>query len=170
MMLWESYDKNEIYIIMMLLGAYLAVYIFPKKLSPPLMLLFLVWGFATSTIFDFTLGGGLFDYYKVNDSNKYELSDLLTYFLFATFSYFFVYFYKVLRIKNVKIIFYILGWTCIGLVMEKVSSFMGVTHYQSGYHIYYSVVVFLIVQTTTALYYELIKKKWPEANHVSHMD
>ncbi|WP_246943084.1 hypothetical protein [Bacillus pinisoli] len=159
MMLWETYDKNEVYIIVMLLVAYVALIGFPKKLSPQITIFFLVWGFASSTLFDFTIGGGLFDFYKVNDSNNYELTDLLTYFLFATFSYFFIYFYEVLRIHKKSFIPYILGWTTVGLLMEKVSSIMGVTHYQNGYQIYFSVIVFLVIQTTTALYYEFIKRK-----------
>ncbi|WP_442598763.1 hypothetical protein [Neobacillus sp. D3-1R] len=158
MILWESFDKNEIYILSMLVIAYVALFLFPKKLPLKLTILFLVWGFASSTLFDFTIGGGLLDYYKVNDSNKYELTDLLSYFLFAPFSYFFIYFYVRFKINKKRFIFYILGWCIIGLVMEKVSSFMGVTHYQHGYKIYYSFVVFLVVQTTTALYYELVKK------------
>lgn len=85
---WEHFDKNEIYIIVMLVIAYSALFLLPKKLPPNITLLFLVWGFASSTLFDFTIGGGLLDFYKVNDSNRYELSDVLSYFLFATFGYF----------------------------------------------------------------------------------
>lgn len=160
MMLWGSFDKNEIYILIMLVIGYAALFFFPKKLSKELTILFLVWGFASSTLFDFTIGGGLFDYYKVNDSNKYELFDLLTYFLFATFSYFFIYFYLALNIKKWNFIIYIIVWTAFGLLMEKVSSMMGLVHYQHGYKIYFSLIVFLIVQTTTALFFEWIKKKY----------
>ena len=73
---------------------------FPKNCPPQITILFLVWGFTSSTVFDFTIGGGLLDFYKVNDSNKYELTDLMTYFLFATFSNFFIYFYEVLNITK----------------------------------------------------------------------
>ncbi|MCM3117042.1 hypothetical protein M3610_17340 [Neobacillus sp. MER 74] len=69
--------KNEIYILIMLAVAYLAFFLFPKRLPTSITILFLVWGFASSTLFDFTIGGGLLDYYKVNDSNKYELFDLI---------------------------------------------------------------------------------------------
>lgn len=159
MMLWEQFDKNELYILVMLVVAYTAFFILPKKLPRDITLLFLIWGFASSTLFDFTIGGGLMDFYKVNDSNKYEVSDLLTYILFATFGYFFVYFYQVLGINKKKFIPYVLGWTAIGLVMETVSKWMGVTHYQHGYILPYSIAVFLVVQTTTGLYFELIKKR-----------
>lgn len=157
MILWEQFDKNEIYILVMLVLSYAAIFLFPKILPRDITILFLVWGFASSTLFDFTIGGGLLDFYRVNDSNRYELTDLLTYFLFATFGYFFIYFYEKFRINQKRFIFYILGWTIIGLMMEKVSGWMGVTHYQHGYKIYYSIVVFLIVQTTTGLYYQLLK-------------
>jgi len=159
MILWEHFDKNEIYIIVMLVIAYSALFLLPKKLPPNITLLFLVWGFASSTLFDFTIGGGLLDFYKVNDSNRYELSDVLSYFLFATFGYFFVYFYERFKINKKSFVFYVIGWMIVGLFMEKVSTWMGVTQYQNGYKLPYSVAVFLVVQTTTGLYYEWIKKR-----------
>lgn len=161
MILWEDFGKNEIYILIMLVIAYSAFFLIPKRLPQSITILFLVWGFASSTLFDFPIGGGLLDFYKVNDSNKYELFDLLTYFLFAPFSYFFVYFYERFKVGRKVFIFYVLGWCVMGLIMEKVSNFMGVTHYQHGYSMKYSLVVFLVVQTTTALYYELMKEKEP---------
>lgn len=161
MILWESFSFNELYLLIMAIFAYTAVFVFPKQLPRSLTILFLIWGFASSTLFDFSIGGGLFDFYKVNDSDKYELFDLIAYFLFAPFSYFFIYFYKLLKINRTYFIPYIIGWTILGLLMEKVSSAVGVTHYQEGYKIYFSVVVFLTIQTTTALYYELIKDKLP---------
>jgi hypothetical protein len=159
MILWENFDKNEIYILVMMVIAYAALFLFPKRLPRSITLLFLVWGFASSTFFDFTIGGGLLDLYKVNDSNKYELFDLITYFLFAPFSYFFIYFYDKFKINKVRFVFYVLGWSAIGLVMEKVSSIMGVTHYQHGYKLPYSLAIFLVTQTTTGLYYEFVKRK-----------
>ncbi|MCM2536200.1 hypothetical protein NDK43_32900 [Neobacillus pocheonensis] len=159
MILWEHFDKNEIYILVMLVITYGAILLLPKRLPRNIALLFLVWGFASSTLFDFTIGGGLLDYYKVNDSNHYELTDLLSYFLFATFGYFFVYFYEMLHINKRRFIFYIIGWMIIGLVMERISGWMGVTYYQHGYKLPYSVAVFLVVQTTTGLFYQFIKNR-----------
>ncbi|QGQ44562.1 hypothetical protein [Metabacillus sediminilitoris] len=161
MILWEQFDTNEIYILVMLVIVYSALFLSPKKLPRYLTIFFLVWGFTISSLFDFTIGGGLMDFYKVNDSNQYELFDFIMFFLFAPFSYFFVYFYKRLNIhpRRFAFILYIIGWSLLGLATERISTLMKVTDYQKGYHIYYSMVVFLIVQTTTALYYELIKKQ-----------
>jgi hypothetical protein len=159
MILWEHFDKNEIYILVMIVIAYTAFFLIPKRLPRNITLLFLVWGFASATLFDFTIGAGKHDFYQVNDSNRYELFDLLTYILFATFGYFFVYFYELFEINKKRFIPYVLCWTLVALMMEKVSIWMGVTHYQHGYKLQFSLAIFLLVQTTTGLYYQFIKKK-----------
>ncbi|SFD43818.1 hypothetical protein SAMN05216238_101338 [Lentibacillus persicus] len=159
MILWETFDRNELYILTLLVLVFIAFFAFPKKLPRHITWLFLIWGFAISTLFDFTIGGGLLDYYKVNDSNKYELTDLITYFSFAPISYFFVYFYHRFQIKRKTFITYILGWTVAGLLMEQLSRVMNVIHYQNGYNWTYSIAVFLVTLTITALYYTWVSKK-----------
>lgn len=158
MILWESFNKNEIYIVVALVFAFGTFMFLPRNLCRRTTILFLTWGFTISLLFDFTIGGGLIDFYKVNDSNKYELFDLLTYFIFAFFSYFFVYFYQKFKINKTCFIPYIIVWTLVGLIMEKISTLVEVIEYQNGYSIKFSVIVFLIVQTTTVLYYELVKR------------
>ncbi|MEK3883664.1 hypothetical protein [Paenibacillus sp. PL2-23] len=159
MILWEQFDRNEWYILVMLVVSYAAVVLLPKRVSPKLMLLGLVWGFASSTLFDFTIGGGLMDFYRVNDSNQYELFDLLVYVLFAPFGYFFIYFYEVLRIGRRTLIYYIAGWTMVAVGMQWLSEWMRLTEYQNGYRLEYNIVVFLIVQSITGLFYAYLKAR-----------
>lgn len=159
MMLWEQFDRNEWYILAMLVISYSALILLPKRVSPKLMILGLVWGFASSTLFDFTIGGGLMDFYQVNDSNRYELTDLLVYFLFAPFGYFFIYFYEAFKIRKKTLLYYIAGWTVAGTGMQWVSEWMRLTHYQHGYKLEYNIVVFLVVQTITGWFYAYIKSR-----------
>ncbi|WP_237049391.1 hypothetical protein [Lentibacillus amyloliquefaciens] len=44
-------------------------------------------------------------------------------------------------------------------MMEQLSRFMDMIHYQSGYSMKYSIAVFLVTQTTTALFYEWITRQ-----------
>ncbi|MCR2803980.1 hypothetical protein [Paenibacillus soyae] len=169
MILWEQFDRNEWYILTMLVISYGAVILLPKRVSPKLMILGLVWGFASSTLFDFTIGGGLLDFYMVNDSNRYELTDLLVYFLFAPFGYFFIYFYEAWKIGKKTLLYYIAGWTAVGAVMQWVSEWMRLTEYQRGYKLEYNIVVFLIVQTITGLFYAHIKSRSASGERGSHM-
>ncbi|WP_085522515.1 hypothetical protein [Tuberibacillus sp. Marseille-P3662] len=158
MMLWEHFDKNEIYLSIAFVIVYAIFFLLPKRFPRDVTMMYLVWGFAIATLFDFTIGGGLINFYQVNDSGDYELFDVVTYFMFAPISYFFIYIYDALGINKKTVIGFIIVWTIIGLGAEWVSSVMGVTHHQRGYQIPYSVPVFLVVQTITLLYYELIMK------------
>jgi hypothetical protein len=155
--LWEHFDSNEWFVLVMLIVSYAAVIWLPKKVPLNLMILGLVWGFTSSTFFDFTIGGGLLDFYKVNDSNHYELTDLFTYCMFAPFGYFFIYFYEVLKIRKKTLIYYIIGWTVVGVGFQKIAEWMKMTHYQNGYKFEYDIVVFLIIQTASGLLYAYIK-------------
>jgi hypothetical protein len=158
MMLWEHFDKNEWFVLTMLVISYGAVILLPKRLPRSVMIVGLVWGFASSTLLDFTIGGGLMDFYKVNDSNRYELTDLLTYFMFAPFGYFFAYFYDLFKIGRRRLVWYVLGWAFVGLGVEWLAAWMNMTHYQHGYRVEYNFVVFLFIQSVTGLFYEYVRR------------
>jgi hypothetical protein len=168
MILWERFDANEWFVFAMLVISYGAVWLLPKRLPGSIMIAGLVWGFTSATLFDFTIGGGLMDFYRVNDSNRYELTDLLTYFMFAPFGYFFVYFYEVFRITRKTLVYYILGWTMLGLVVQWIAAWVKMTEYQHGYRLEYNIVVFLVVQSITALSYMYVKRHYVLDRHRSN--
>ncbi|MDP4147326.1 MAG: hypothetical protein Q8936_23120 [Bacillota bacterium] len=159
MKLWEHFDKNEWFIIVMIITSTFIIYKLPKRLPTSILIISLTWGFAASLFWDFTIGGGVFNYYKVNDSEQYCLFDLFSYLMFAPFGYLFIYFYETLCITSRTLIFYILSWTVISVVLEWVSVIFGVFQYENGYKIIYSIPIYLTTQTITALYYELLKRK-----------
>jgi hypothetical protein len=164
MMLWVHFDRNEWFVLLVLAAAYAALWLLPKRLPRSVTITALVWGFAGSTLFDFTIGGGLMDFYMVNDSNHYELTDLLVYFMFAPFGYIFIYFYERLGIRGRKFILYVVGWSLIGAAFQAVAASMGMTHYQHGYRPEYNFAVFLVMQSLTGLYYEYLKRSDPNAD------
>ncbi|WP_202914609.1 hypothetical protein [Paenibacillus antri] len=158
MILWEQFDRNEWYVIGMTVAAYAAVFLLPRKVPVSYMILGLVWGFASATLFDFTIGGGLMDFYVVNDTNRYEIMDLLVYIMFAPYGYFMVNFYEMLGIrKKLWVVLYILGWTIFGTGVQWVSEWMHMTTYQKGYRFEYNIVVFLTMQTVTICFYRYLK-------------
>ena len=161
MNLWENFDKNEISILIMLIISYGLVYILPRKYKRDITLFFLFFGFTIGVVFDFTIGGGLIDFYTLNDSQRYELFDFLYYLLFAPFSYLFVYLYDALHINKKTFIVYIISWAFIGVGMQWVFTLLNIIEFQKGYRIPYSYAVFLTTQTITALYYELVSSKEP---------
>ncbi|WP_257351683.1 hypothetical protein [Pseudalkalibacillus decolorationis] len=158
-MLWENFDKNEISILIMLILAFIVLGLLPKRFPRNITLLSLLWGLSSGMLFDFTIGGGLMDVYKVNDLQRYELFDLLYYLLFTPFSYFFIYFYDTLGINKKTFIWYVVGWSIVGLIVNWLLTWLDIIQFQNGYVLPYSFSVFLIIQTITGVYFELIKSR-----------
>ncbi|MFD2925137.1 hypothetical protein [Halobacillus naozhouensis] len=159
MILWEAFDKNEIFILILNILAYGVFFLLPKKFTRDIIILLLVWGFTIGVFFDFTIGGGLIDFYLLNDSNKYGLNDVCYYLAFAPFGYFFVYFYEVFHINRATFIWYVTVWALIGIGLHWIFILIDIVNPKNGYQLLYSFPVFLTTQTMTVLYYQLIKSK-----------
>ncbi|WP_281890431.1 hypothetical protein [Paenibacillus sp. YYML68] len=63
-----------------------------------------------------------------------------------------------LRISKRTVVLYITVWSAAGLFVQGVAEWIGMTHYQHGYRLEYNLIVFLIVQSITALWYMYVKK------------
>jgi len=131
----------------------------PKKLSSQTQAIGFLWGLATGILFDFTIGGGLIDFYQVNDSNRYEGMDVLYYTLFAPFGYFFFYFFETLNVRKTGILLYVLAWALVGVAAQWLFTALDIVKLQRGYTLAYSFPVFLFTQTVTAMYYMNLRKR-----------
>ena len=156
-MIWiGNFSLNEISLIVMNVIGYLFMLFLPKKLSREVTCISVLAGLTTGLLFDFTIGGGILDFYKQNDTNHYELFDVFYYSLFAPSGYFFMYFYKVLRINKVTFIFYITVWSIIGIAVQWIFTLLHILTYQNNFQLSYSFPIFLLTQTLTGLYYVFI--------------
>lgn len=159
MILWNSFNKNEIFLLIFNLIAYMIVLLLPKKFTLKASLLFIFWGVTIGLLFDFTIGGGLLDFYKTNDSNRYEVFDVIYFFLYGAFGYLFFYFYEKFKINKITFIFYIVGWALTGVIFQFVFMKLDILTLQKGYELPYSLIVFLITQTISGIYYEILRGK-----------
>lgn len=131
----------------------------PKKYSPEITFFLFLWGIAVAFFFDFTIGGGKFDFYIVNDSDRYEITDVLAFVLFGYFNYFFIYIYDVLKINKITHLFYNLGFSIIAAGFELLMVKCGVFTYKNGYNVFFSFTIYLFTNSITILLYEWIKSK-----------
>ena len=153
-MVWiDNFSLNEISLIVFNVIGYLLIIFLPKKLRREITCLSLLAGLAKGMLFDFTIGGGVLDFYKQNDTNHYELFDLFYYLLFAPFGYFFMYLYNVLRINKTTFIFYVTGWSIIGIKVQWIFTQLNILTYQNNYQLSYSFQIFLLTQTLTGVFY-----------------
>lgn len=159
MMLWEQFNKNEIFLLIYLASSYIIVFFFPKKFKPSVVLLSFLWGLTIGMMFDFSIGGGSLDYYKTNDANRYELFDLVYFLIYGPFGYSFFYFYELLKINKRTFALYILGWALIGVFFQWLLMKTDILTLQNGYKLSHSFIIFLITQTISGIYYQKLRKK-----------
>ncbi|KQL53903.1 hypothetical protein AN964_10595 [Heyndrickxia shackletonii] len=159
-MIWMgNFSLNEISLIIFNIISYLLILLLPKRLNNEVTCISLLLGLATGMLFDFTLGGGILDFYRQNDTNHYELFDLFYYSLFAPFGYLFMYFYNLLHINKLTFIFYITFWAFFGIAMQWIFTLLHILTYQHNYKLTYSFPIFLLTQTLTGIFYVFITKK-----------
>ncbi|WP_163529313.1 hypothetical protein [Halobacillus ihumii] len=159
MIIWETFDHNELFILIMNGILYAVFFLLPKKFTRDVTGFFLLWGLTIGIFFDFTIGGGLIDFYKLNDSHQYGVNDMLYYLSFAPFGYFFVYFYESLHINQKVVIWYVVAWALLGVGIQWVLTLVNIVNFKNGYELLYSFPVFIVSQTATVFIYEWIKSR-----------
>lgn len=156
-MVWiGNFSTNELSLLIFNFIGYLLMFLLPKRLNREVACLSVLSGLATGMLFDFTLGGGILDFYMQNDTNHYELFDLVYYVLFAPFGYFFMYFYNRLNINKRTFIYYITAWTILGITMQWIFTLLHILTYQNNYKLTYSFPIFITTQTLAGLFYVFI--------------
>jgi hypothetical protein len=153
----QQFNLNEWYLIVLLFIVAILFFYLPKRFSTQVTIVFLLFGTYTGYITDFLIGIDPLNFYDVNDSSKYTMSDLVTYIIFGPWSYFYFYIYDRLRLTTKHAPLYILIWSCIGIMVEWVSHEIGVYHYRNGYTIYYSLMIYIIVQSIGLIMFYLVK-------------
>ncbi|PFN98684.1 hypothetical protein COJ85_20115 [Bacillus sp. AFS076308] len=156
-MIWiGNFNINEISLIILNFIGYLLMFILPKRLNREVSCLSVLCGLTTGLLFDFTLGGGILDFYRQNDTNHYELFDLFYYSLFAPFGYFFMYFYHRLHINKRTFTYYITSWSILAITVQWIFTLLHILTYQHNFKLIYSLPIFLVTQSVTGVYYGFI--------------
>jgi hypothetical protein len=154
----KSFDWNEWFVIISLLSLNILILITPKIFSKLEGIAHYLYGITVVTFFDHTTSVRPWDLYDVNDSSKYQPIDCITYVMFGSYSYFFIYLYLKLRIKGFKTIIYIFIWSSFSLLVEWIGVKIGLYHYEKGYKMYWSFPIYMSVQIIQIIYYHTIKK------------
>ncbi|MEH7098142.1 hypothetical protein [Neobacillus vireti] len=159
MRMWEVFDKNEISLLIILVVAYIAYFLLNKRVNRQVRILGLLWGITIGILFDFTIGGGLLDFYRINDSNHYEVFDIFYYLDFGPFGFFFFYFYELLHINKKTFILFTVAGALVGVGAQWLFTWLDIITLQKGYHLVYSFPVFLVVLTATGAFFEQVRKR-----------
>jgi hypothetical protein len=159
----DRFNSNEWLVISLIVIGFGAILLFPKPFTKTQALFNLLIGIVFGLMFDHTIALPPFDYYDVGDQAQYQLFDIFSYTMYGPFGYFFVYFYYKFRIRSYFTMLYIGIWTLSGIALEWVGLLTGIFHYKNGYQLYYSVPIYLFLQSLHLLLYHFIFKKEDDA-------
>ncbi|MFD1039847.1 hypothetical protein ACFQ3N_15800 [Virgibacillus byunsanensis] len=155
----HSFNLNEWFVIISTVGLSIIVWKLPKIFSRLESIAYYLYGVFTGMFFDHTISVAPLDYYDVNDNSSYEFIDFISYIMYGPFSYIFIYFYVKFNINGYKHIVYIVIWTAISILVEWISVKVGLFHYKQGYTLFYSIPIYLFVQTLQVVIYNVIQHK-----------
>lgn len=155
----RGFNGNEWYIISTLVISSIIIFFTPKAFTLLESIAYYLFGIFTGMFFDHTISVPPWDFYDVNDLSKYEFFDFLSYIMYGPYSYFFIYLHFKLNVKGYMNILYISLWTIFSLLTEWIALKIGIFHYNKGYSIYWSPMVYVFFQTLQVMLYKLIKAK-----------
>ncbi|WP_223593924.1 hypothetical protein [Neobacillus bataviensis] len=163
----EKFDENEWFLLLCVGLSYLVVFLLPRRFPRSLSVLFLLTGTTIARLSDHLLASPKLDLYNIMDTPNYDLFDLITYFLYAPFSYLFLYFYDKWNIRGYWILLYLVLSTAGGTLFEWINQEFGVFTYK-GWQLSYSFSVYLAIQCLVLLFFHWVMRRQPIETADSH--
>jgi len=154
----HQFNSNEWTIVIASLVGILLVLLLPKRFTKKTTCVYFMCGVFFGFLFDHTLSVLPVRYYIINDSSSFEWMDFLSHVMYGPFSYLFFYLYDFFHIKKRFSLLYILVWVFMSVGIEHLCVKLGVFHYEHGYTIYYSFLIYILVVSFWVIFYWMIQK------------
>lgn len=155
----HNFNTNEWFVIIALSIGIVTVVLLPKRFHRRVSAVFFMTGVFSGFVFDHSLSVQPISFYDVNDVSKFEVFDFISYWMYGAMSYMFFHFYDRFEMNAGWSALYVLGWALIGAGVEWFAGMMGLFHYQHGFKIYYSFIIYLIVNCFWLALYFRFKRK-----------
>ena len=159
----KHFDENEwCIIILILLG--LLLWKLPNRIPTSITVLILLLGISIPKVLDQIIAAiAPYDLYRITDTNKYDLFDLLLDLVYMPFGYVCIYLYDFLRPRNIQIALYILCWTLFAVGFEFVLVKLHVFNYH-GWKLVYSFSTYIVTITTFVSFYTILLYRYKKKN------
>jgi hypothetical protein len=152
----DRFDLNDYFVIFAVIISWAIFFLLPRVLSKQVTILIFLYSLTVSAFFDNSVGAAPWDFYDIMDGPDYTVMDVVVYFLYPPFSYFFLFIYKKFKIKDRYLILYIPSFTAVAIAVEWVYHKMKVFEYKNGNNIIYSICVYLTIQSILILFYRYL--------------
>jgi hypothetical protein len=157
----ERFDANEVFIIISTVLTLVLLFLLPRRLSVTTINVIWTFNVFLALLADITIGVKPNDFYFTIDHKEHELFDVILHFItYPTLPYFVVNFYQQYKPKSFKLLIYIIFWAGVAIALEWISVKFHVFTY-TGWKLYLSFIVYLVVFAANIWITNFLKKKHP---------
>lgn len=156
----SHFNANEWFVILGLCIGLLVMFIVPRRFPGKLTAVFFMIGIALGALSDHNVGTVPISLYDTSDTSAFDLADIPAITMYGAYSYLFFYLYDMLKLRTKFIPLYILGWAFVSTGMEWMAKLAGVFHYNYGFWLGISFVIYIGVHSLMVLLYYLMLRAY----------
>jgi hypothetical protein len=156
-----KFDQNEWFVILNCVLGYTWLLFVPKRYPRVISILVILFSVTVAIIMDHTIATPPLDLYDINDLKKYELTDVITYFMYSPYALLSVYLFDKLNPNGLYFTVYVIGWSLLAVCFEWLAIFFNVFKFH-GWTLLYSFSFYLFVTTLHLKFFQFILRYFRE--------
>ena len=156
-----QFDQNEWFIILNCVFGYIWLLFVPKRYPHVISVLVVLFTVTVAVIMDHTIATPPLDLYDINDLKKYELFDVITYFMYTPYALLSVYLYDKFNPTGLYFTAYVMMWSLLAVGFEWLAVILNVFKY-NGWTMLYSFSFYLFATTLHLKFFQFILRYFKE--------
>lgn len=157
----ERFDLNEWFTLLSAVLVLTVSWKLPKRFSPAAIVVIVVFTLFLAQTVDSLIAVKPYDLYDVSDSSKYEITDIVIYYLsYPPATYLYLYGYDKWKFKGLPLSLYVLGAASGSVFLEWLADLSGVFAYKD-WKLGYSFIVYVVVYALYVSMFNKLKKMIP---------
>jgi hypothetical protein len=157
----EKFDENELFIIFSTIVTWSLILMLTRRMSAVTVTIIWTFNVFLALLADITITVKPYELYFTIDHKTHELFDVVLHFVtYPALPYFVVNSYQHYKPKGLKLLSFVVFWGGVAIALEWTSVQFNVFTY-TGWKLYFSFLVYLIVFAVTIWLANFVEKKYP---------
>lgn len=154
-----TFDRNEWFVVVSSVVVMFFFLRIRKHFRPMVIFVLWVYTFTLVATIDYAIAATPFHVYDCLDNETYEPMAAFSHlFVYAPFSFIFLYYYDKWAIRGKRLIVYLAAWTILSLTYEWLSLKFGFLNYSRGWKMIYSIPTYPLAALVLLCVYRFVKK------------
>ncbi|OZQ91437.1 hypothetical protein [Paenibacillus sp. VTT E-133291] len=158
----DKFDQNEWFIILNSVLGYSWLLFVPKRYPHVISVLVILFTVTVAIMMDHTIATPPLDLYDINDLKKYELFDVITYFMYTPYALLSVYLYDKFNPTGLYFTAYVMMWSLLSVGFEWLAVILNVFKF-NGWTMLYSFSFYLFATTLHLKFFQFILRYFKES-------